>query len=75
MPIVNTVTEIDSAPQPDGSRFVVETHTDNAGNKYTIGPWTAGPGFDVAAHVTARIASFNVQLAEKEADAILQEDF
>lgn len=67
MPIVSSVVEADAHTQREGGRFVVEKHTDDAGQIYTVGPYLAPSGFDVQGRLNARAQEINVQLAESEA--------
>jgi hypothetical protein len=73
MPIVSSTHTIDAHQQVGGGRYVIERHTDDAGKVYQVGPWLAPDGFDVAARVASRAAQINDQLAEAEAQALLND--
>ncbi len=73
MPIVSSTFTQDAHTQRDGGRYVLERHTDDAGQVYQVGPWVAPGGMDVQARVTARAAEINDQLAEAEAQALLND--
>ena len=74
MPIVSSAHTIDAHTQQGGGRYVIERHTDDAGQVYQVGPWLAPVGFDVQARVASRASEINAQLAEAEAAALLGED-
>jgi hypothetical protein len=71
VPIVSSTSIIDAHTQQGGGRYVIERHTDDAGQVYQVGPWLAPEGFDVAARVASRAAQINDQLAEAEAQALI----
>ena len=73
MPIVSSTFTQAAHTQRDGGRYVLERHTDDAGQVYQVGPWLAPAGMDVQARVTARAAEINDQLAEAEAQALLND--
>jgi hypothetical protein len=74
MPIVSSTHTIDAHQQASGARYVVERHTDNTGKVYQIGPWLAPAGFDVAGTVAARAVQIDEQLAEAEAEQVIEEN-
>jgi hypothetical protein len=74
MPIASSTYTQDAHTQQGGGRYVIERHTDDAGQVYQVGPWLAPSGFDVQARVTSRAAEINAQLAEAEAAQLLGED-
>jgi ApbE superfamily uncharacterized protein (UPF0280 family) len=63
-----TSTYTEATPLPDGSRYVLETHTDSAGVEHTYG-WIGTA--DAATVLAAHAAEIEQQLAEAEADALL----
>lgn len=71
MSIVSSTAIIDAHAQDGAGHYVVERHTDDAGVVHQIGPWLAPAGFDVAARVAARALEINEQMAEAEADAVM----
>jgi hypothetical protein len=73
MPIVSSTFTEDAHTQKDGGRYVVERHTDDAGKVYQVGPWLAPAGFDVQARVSSRATENSNQLAEAEAQALLND--
>lgn len=56
--------------QPDGRKYVVESHTDDVGQAYRV-EYLAAVGTDYGAVMTARAAQINDQLAEAEAQALI----
>ena len=73
MPIISSTYTEDAHRQRGGGRYVLERHTDDAGKVYQVGPWVAPDGMDVQARVNARAAEINEQLAEAEAQALLND--
>lgn len=73
MPIVSSTYTIDAHTQRDGSRYVVERHTDDAGRVYQAGPYLVADESLVAARLAARAAEISDQLAEAEAQALLHD--
>jgi hypothetical protein len=73
MPIVSSTHTIDAHQQQGGGRYVIERHTDDAGVVHQVGPWLASEGFDVAARVASRATQINDQLAEAEAQALMND--
>jgi hypothetical protein len=73
MPIVSSTFTQDTHTQQGGGRYVVERHTDDAGQVFEVGPWLAPAGFDVQARVTSRASEINAQLAEAEAQALMHD--
>lgn len=71
MPIVQTVVKPDDYTQRDGSRYVMEYHTDNLGVVWTVGPYLTQPGFDYNARAQQRAQELSNQLAEQEVDGEL----
>lgn len=69
MSIVSSV-HAEGPVQVDGRHYVTETHTDHLGEAYTL-EYLAPVGADYVAIRTARAASLEAQLAEAEADALL----
>lgn len=69
MSIVSS-THVEGPPQVDGRHYVTETHTDHLGEVYTL-EYLAPVGADYVAIRTARAVSLEAQLAEAEADALL----
>lgn len=63
-------THVVGPAQVDGRHYVTETHTDHLGEAYAL-EYLAPVGADYIAIRTARAASLEVQLAEAEADALL----
>lgn len=70
MPIVSSTHTIDAHTQQGGGRYVIERHTDDAGQVYQVGPYLAPEGFDVAARLASRATQISDQLAEAEAIAL-----
>ena len=73
MPIVSSTFTQDAHVQRDGSRYTIERHTDDAGKVYQVGPYLAPEGFDVAGRMASRAVQINEQLAEAEAQALLND--
>jgi hypothetical protein len=73
VPIVSSTFTQDAHTQQGGGRYVIERHTDDDGKVYQVGPWLAPEGFDVQARVTSRASEINTQLAEAEAQALLND--
>ena len=73
MPIVSSTFTQDAHVQRDGSRYTIERHTDDAGRVYQVGPYLAPVGFDVAARMASRAVQIGEQLAEAEAQALLND--
>ena len=73
MPIVSSTHTQDAHTQRDGSRYTIERHTDDAGRVYQVGPYLAPVGFDVAARMASRAVQIGEQLAEAEAQALLND--
>lgn len=69
MSIVSSTHTVGHA-QADGRRYVVESHTDSQGVVYGI-EYLAAVGTDYVAVRDARAVQLAVQLAEAEADALL----
>jgi hypothetical protein len=69
MSIVSS-THVEGPAQVDGRHYVTETHTDHLGEAYTL-EYLAPVGADYVAIRTARAVSLEAQLAEAEADALL----
>lgn len=67
--IVSSV-HVEGPAQVDGRHYVAETHTDHLGGVYTF-EYLAAVGADYASIATARAAALEAQLAEAEADALL----
>lgn len=67
--IVSSV-HVEGPAQVDGRHYVTETHTDHLGGVYTL-EYLAPVGADYVAIRTARAVSLEAQLAEAEADALL----
>lgn len=63
-------THVVGPAQVDGRHYVTETHTDHLGEVYAL-EYLAPVGADYVAIRTARAASLEAQLAEAEADALL----
>lgn len=74
MPIVSSTYTQDAHTQRGGERYTIERHTDDAGKVYSVGPYLAPEGFDVAARMASRAVQIGEQLAEAEAQALLGED-
>ena len=70
MPIVSSESIIDAHVQANGSRYVIERHTDVDGVVRQIGPYSAPEGFDVAARLASRAVEISDQMAEAEAIAL-----
>lgn len=64
MPIINS-TYIAETAAPDGSRRVIEVHTDDKGGTWRI-DYLADAGMDYATVATTRVAQLNTQLKETE---------
>lgn len=73
MPIVSSTYTQDAHAQKGGGRYTYERHTDDAGRVYEIGPYVAADGLDVPALVATRAQQINDQLAEAEAQALLND--
>jgi hypothetical protein len=73
VPIVSSTYTQDAHVQRDGSRYTIERHTDDSGKVYQVGPYLAPEGFDVAARMASRAVQINEQLAEAEAQALLND--
>lgn len=69
MSIVSSV-HVEGPAQVDGRHYVTETHADHLGETYTL-EYLAPVGADYVAIRTARAVSLEAQLAEAEADALL----
>lgn len=63
-------THVEAHAQADGRRYVTETHTDHLGEVYSF-EYLAAVGADYVAIRTARAAALEAQLAEDEANALL----
>lgn len=72
--IVSSTARIDAHAQPNGSRYVVEMHTDDVRGVLSVGPYLAAPGFDVDARMASRAQEIAQSLADAEADALLGVD-
>ena len=70
MSIVSSTLVYDIA-EPDGSRLLHEQYTDHTGRHF-VRYRKASSGEDVAASMTAYAAVLEVQLADSEADEVLQ---
>lgn len=64
--ILSTETLVDAHPQADGTRYVIERHTDSLGRVHTVGPWMAPPGCDIDARARARAVELAEQLSVDE---------
>jgi len=71
MSIVSSTYTQDAHTQANGERYVVEYHTDSESRVHQVGPWLAPVGFDVAARVAERAVALAEQLAEAEAEGII----
>jgi len=73
MPIVSSSLVIDAHTQKDGSRYVKETHVDSEGrSQQVLYKLPAGQSeADAQARMTARVAYLDEQLAEGEAQEVL----
>lgn len=69
MPIVSSSHVVGHA-QRDGRQYVTETHTDDAGAVLVV-EYLAEAGADHTAIRNARVAAMNEQLAEAEAQALI----
>jgi hypothetical protein len=73
MPIVASTLVLDTHTQKDGSRYVKETHVDSEGRSqqalYKLPPGQTEA--DAQARMTARVAYLDEQLAEAEAQEVL----
>ena len=76
MAIVTSIFAMDAHTQRDGTRWVKETHTDSTGRVQTcLYKLPAGQGeVDAQARKDARVPYLNDQLAEAEAQAVLNGD-
>ena len=73
MPIVSSTNTIDAHAQQGGGRYVIERHTDDVGKVYQVGPYLAPEGFDTTARLASRAAQISDQLAEAEAQALIDD--
>lgn len=71
MPIVSSTHTVGHA-QRDGRRYVVESHTDDAGVVHRV-EYLATVGTDYAIVRDARAAQISEQLAEAEAQALIDD--
>lgn len=73
MPISSSNYVIDAYAQADGSREVMETHTDNTGRVFNVRyRLPTGQGdTEAQAFLSARVAGLNTQLAESEAEQVI----
>lgn len=62
--IVSSVFTVDN-PQIDGRRVVLETHTDDSGNQYTVS-YMADFGVDLNAHLVSDAAALTSQLQTQQ---------
>jgi len=70
MSIVSSTYTIDAHTQADGSKYVVEQHTDSAGRVYTFGPYRVWSESAAITFLNNRVAKINDNLAKAEAEAI-----
>jgi hypothetical protein len=68
--IVSSVHEVDAHTQADGGRYVVERHTDSAGQVHTV-LYLAPDGTDYVALRTARVLLLDKQLSDAECDRVV----
>ena len=71
MPIVSSQSIIDAHAQAAGGRYVIERHQDDLGKVYQVGPYLAPDGFDVATRMASRAVQIDAQMAEAEAQALI----
>ena len=73
MPITSSQNTIDAHTQADGSRYVIETHTDSTGRVHSFQySLPAGQGTTEAdAFMNARVAGIDAQLADSEFEGAL----
>ena len=67
---ITSSTHTEGPAQVDGRHYVTETHTDHLGETYAL-EYLAPVGADYVAIRSARAVSLEAQLAEAEADALL----
>ena len=63
--------DLDAHQQQSGGRYVIERHTDDLGAVYQVGPYLAPDGYDTAARMAARADEISAQLAEAEAQELI----
>jgi hypothetical protein len=73
MPIVSSEYITDAHAQSGGAKWTIERHTDSTGRVHTVGPYLWDGVADRAAILSARAAHLDEQLAEVEANALLEE--
>lgn len=71
MNIVSSEAIYDDHTQPSGLVYVTEKYVDQYGNVYQSGPYLVQPTFDMQARLTANAAALSEQLADNEAQGIL----
>jgi hypothetical protein len=70
MPIVSSSHRFDGPAQIDGSRWVVESHTDHLGSVFLVG-YPASAGADLDAAMNARVPLIDDMLAQDEFEGLL----
>ena len=72
MPITSSVYTTDAHAQGSGARWTIERHTDSTGRVHTAGPYLWDGVANRDALMAARAAQLDVQLAEAEAESLLE---
>lgn len=70
MGIVSSTYTTDAHTQPDGSRYVYESHVDSAGVTHSLA-WLAHAGEDIAAIMAGHADALTTMLAEREFQELL----
>lgn len=70
MSIVSSTFILDAHTQADGRKYVQEVHTDSTGAVHTFN-YLAAVGENYTAIMTARAAQLEIDLAEREAQEVL----
>lgn len=65
MGIVSSTYTTDAHTQPDGSRYVYESHVDSAGVTHSL-TWLASSGEDISAVLAGHASALSDMLAERE---------